>query len=207
MSVILAAPLTAGFKDPARASREVFRLVLDAMAHPGSRVPIPAWGLEAPPLIPPSAAAILLTLLDHETPFWASPDLASAKLRTWIAFHCGAPMVDAPSDARFAIMLGGRPGPLLSEFAPGEDRYPERSATVLAVCSALTGGEEKTTLTGPGIEHERVAAPVGLRQSFWEEARQNHARFPLGIDLILCAANEALCLPRSTAIGPPLEAR
>jgi len=195
-----AAPL-AGFLDPARASGDTFRLVLDAMARPGSRVAIPASGAVSPPGVPASAAATLLTLLDHETPYWACPELATPELRGWIAFHCGAPLVASPVEARFALASGGADGPPLSAYMAGEDRYPDRSATILVVCASLTGGE-KAVLSGPGILGERVIAPTGLRASFWDEARQNHDRFPLGVDLILCAGDELLCLPRSTAIEP-----
>ncbi len=199
-----AAPL-AGFRDPAGASQEVFRLLLDAMARPGSRMIVPGGGIDPPPGVPLAAAAVLLTLLDHETPYWVCADLATSVLRGWVAFHAGAPWAGSAGDARFALIRGDRDQPPLAAFAAGEDRYPDRSATVLVACESLSDGP-RVALSGPGIAGERAVAPAGLRTGFWDEALHNHQRFPLGVDLILCAGDELLCLPRSTKIATFAEA-
>ena len=46
---------------------------------------------------------MLLTLVDNETPLWL--DAAAAAARDWLAFHCGAAVVDTPIDAAFALAL------------------------------------------------------------------------------------------------------
>ena len=50
--------------------------------------------LTAPAPLDPATAAVLLTLVDNETPLWLDPAVAAA--RDWLAFHCGASIVDAP---------------------------------------------------------------------------------------------------------------
>ena len=57
--------LEAGFADPVPDAQRCFRAVLDAMAHPG-RVARVA-GVSSAGLLGTAAAAVLLTLVDHET--------------------------------------------------------------------------------------------------------------------------------------------
>ena len=64
------------------AAQSVFRKVMDATARPGSIHSVAPVG-GAPALLAPAAAAIALTLFDHDTPVWldarlsASTDVAS----------------------------------------------------------------------------------------------------------------------------------
>ena len=76
-----------GFADPVLKSQACFRAVLDAMARPGA-LHVAGTGLAPPAPLVPSAAAVLLTLVDGETPLFAAPGFAPA--RDWIGFHCGA---------------------------------------------------------------------------------------------------------------------
>ena len=41
---------------------------------------------------------------------------------------------------------------------------------------------------------------LGFAPSFWREVAANHARYPLGVDLLLVAGRDVMALPRSTAI-------
>ena len=87
MSTTIALP---GFADPVGEAQATFRAVLDAMARPG-RLHRVGERLTAPAPLDPATAAVLLTLVDHETPLWL--DAAAAAARDWMAFHCGA-MID-----------------------------------------------------------------------------------------------------------------
>lgn len=189
------------FADPVLGSQRVFRAVLGAMAEPGRVFEI-AGSIEAPPGLSPAAARILLTLADYETPVWLPPALGS-EAAAYIRFHCGAPIVDAAEKARFAVLDAAAGAPALSAFDAGEDRYPDKSATVIVQCVSLVGGPE-IRLEGPGIEASRVIAPPGLRPAFWDEAVANHARYPLGVDLLLVAGDVLLALPRTTLTTPIL---
>src|ERR1700726_2057672 len=60
--------VAAGFAEPVLAAQSTFRTVMDAMARPGTVRPLA--GIAAPAPLSPVAAAIALTLLDYETPFW-----------------------------------------------------------------------------------------------------------------------------------------
>ena len=185
-------PLEPGFADPVHGAGACFRAVLDAMAHPGR---LRTAGIEtgAPPL-GPAAAAVLLTLADHETPVWLDP--AAAAAGSWIAFHCGAPIVSDLGSCRFALALSL---PDLAIIPAGTHEEPEASATVICQVESLTEGRP-FQLSGPGL---RVPAPLrvtGLPRAFAAIWASNHALFPRGIDLILCAGGTLTALPRTTAI-------
>jgi alpha-D-ribose 1-methylphosphonate 5-triphosphate synthase subunit PhnH len=84
-------------------------------------------------------------------------------------------------------------------FTPGDDCFPDRSATVIVQCAALDGGKA-VELAGAGIRGVRRVAPTGIGSSFWNEIGANNARYPLGVDVILASGPEILCLPRSTRV-------
>jgi alpha-D-ribose 1-methylphosphonate 5-triphosphate synthase subunit PhnH len=252
----MSSPLSPGFADAVGDAQSCFRLVLDAMAHPG-RVhavrPMPA-----PAPLGDAAASVVLTLVDHETPVWLDPDAAAA--RAWIAFHTGAPIVEEPAQAMFAVALscpalsfmlpasavmaavgpactpcgagpgtgvnGGPPStiaaaPSMIVGAPsktgdatpaepvpppssptlpiGMDEVPESSATLILLVQSLTTGR-RYRLEGPGLREPAVLTADGLPTDFAALWQSNHALFPCGIDLILCAGNQLAALPRSVSV-------
>lgn len=193
-----------GFADPVRGAQRCFRNILSAMSEPGVAYTLDD-AVDASGGVTVAGAAVLLTLADHETPVWLAPSLASAAM-PFVRFHCGAPVVEAPHLARFALLDGSRAEPGLAAFDAGDDRYPDRSATLIVQCSALEGGMP-VTLSGPGIRTQRQISPSGLHAGFWREAIANGERYPLGLDLILVAGSTMLALPRSTRIAQPAEAR
>ncbi len=184
--------LTAGFAEPVGDAQRCFRAVLNAMARPGRIHTV--GGVIPPAPVCESAAALLLTLIDHETPFWLDPEAAAA--REWIAFHCGAPAESDLERAAFALALSL---PDLERLAPGTHETPETSATAIVQLAALTGGRPYR-LRGPGLKDSAILAPVGLPADFAARWRRNHALFPTGIDLILCAGNELAALPRTVML-------
>ncbi len=191
-----------GFADPVFDSQAAFRALLDAMSRPGEIRSLARPGFTAPDGLPLAAAVCLMTLADHDTPVWLDGG-ASHPAAHWLAFHAGAPATADPAKAAFAVIDGAASAPRLRDFPAGEDRYPDRSATLVVLCDSLDGGPA-VQLTGPGIEHTAVIAPQGLRPGFWDEVRANEARFPLGVDLILAAGGDILSLPRTSK---PTEAR
>ncbi len=185
-----------GYDDPVLGAQKCFRTILAAMSEPGTLHRL-AQSIEVPLGLHPAAAEILLTLADYETPVWLAPGVGGAA--AYVRFHCGAATVAAPGEARIAVLDGGDAQPRLAAFDAGDDRYPDRSATLIVQCAALTGGLQ-VQLSGPGIHVARVIAPAGLADDFWTQVDENHQRYPLGVDLVLVAGVDMLCLPRSTRI-------
>lgn len=190
-----------GFSDPIFQSQAAFRQILQALSNPGVLLRIEATSFEAPQDLPPAAAAILLALADYETPVWLPEHLAKGPMRDWLVFHTGTLISERPEHALFAIIDGASSDPALARFALGEDRYPDRSATLIVLSSALENGTP-LQVTGPGIESSVNFAPQGIRNGFWDEFAANHERFPLGVDLLLVSGDHVVGLPRTSKVTP-----
>jgi len=186
--------LAAAFADPVLDAQRCFRAVLEAMSRPG-RVLAAGAGLAPPAPLCPAAGAVLLTLADPDTPLWLD---AGAAAEGWVRFHCGAPIVAAPGAAAFALACAGAPPPLHA-LDPGTDEDPHRSATLILQVAALEPGAG-WRLAGPGIEREHRLRADGLPGGFATAWRANRARFPRGVDVILCAGGSVAALPRTVSI-------
>jgi len=181
-----------GFADPVRDAQATFRAVLAAMAAPGSVHELED-GLRAPAPLAPASAAMLLTLVDFDTPLWL--DNAALPARDWAVFHTGAPLSQAPH-ARFALALGC---PDFTQFPSGNDEAPEESCTLILQVRALGTGVAYR-LQGPGLREATELRADGLPDDFAARWAANHALFPRGIDIILCAGNRIAALPRSVRL-------
>lgn len=196
--------LGTGFSSEALGSQAVFRSVLQALSQPGSPVAM-AHDAEVPAAGHAASAAVLLALLDSECTLWLSPTLAASQAGTWLRFHTGCVLVDAPAQARFAWVGAGDALPALDSLACGSDEYPDQSATVVVdvqVLAPAVEGAGAWRLTGPGIpsaQHLRVA---GLPEDFERQWAANHGAFPRGVDLVLATATHIAGLPRTTRIAP-----
>ncbi|MDQ8731213.1 phosphonate C-P lyase system protein PhnH [Bradyrhizobium daqingense] len=194
------AELPPGFADKVLSAQSTFRSVMDAMARPGSvqRI-VPMAG--APAAMMRGAAAIALTLFDHDTPLWLDARMAeSAELVKWLKFHTGAPVVQDTSIASFALISDGAALPPLERFALGTNEYPDRSTTLILQVDRLDSGRS-FELRGPGIDG--VATLQGSIKPFdlFERLRFNEALFPRGIDLVLVADDAVVAIPRTTRVA------
>jgi len=180
--------LEGGFADEPIEASHAFRAVMTAMARPGEILAVN--GAQPPAPLSPAAGAVVLTLCDPETPIFLAASHDTPQLREWIGFHTGAPFV-AAQDAMFALgTWGALP---LATFPRGTAQFPDRSATVIVECDALSNGG--ATLRGPGIKRE-------TQLSLPEVAafQDNAARFPLGLDFIFTSGAHLAALPRTTKV-------
>ncbi|MDR3536252.1 MAG: phosphonate C-P lyase system protein PhnH [Acetobacteraceae bacterium] len=189
--------LSPGFADPVADAQSCFRAVLDAMSRPGRLRRIAGLTPAAP--LGHAAAALLMTLVDQETPLWLDPEAAGA--RAWIEFHCGAPLVEDAGAAMFAFALArpGLPMPDLTSLCAGTHESPETAATLILQLPALGSGR-RWRLSGPGLRTPEVLQADGLPADFAVRWQHNHGQFPCGVDLILCAGDTLTALPRSVMI-------
>jgi len=185
-----------GFSDPVFDSQEGFSALMQAMARPG-RIQRCQMLRDLPDGLQPAAAAALLTLADAETLLWTD---AQGEARNWIAFHTGAPLVAEPGRAQFLLAIHNMPE--LAALDPGTDETPQESATLIVQVEALVDASG-WSLTGPGIETAHRLSAQGLPADFLRQWNANTARFPRGVDLVLCAGEHLAALPRTTGISEP----
>ena len=182
--------MTPAFRSPVRDAQASFRAVLDAMARPGS-LHTAGQGLAPPAPLDPATAACLLTLVDGDAPLRL--DDAAAGAWDWLAFHCGA-VRSAPSAFACALAL-----PDLSSLNQGSDAEPETSTTLILQVAALGSGRAYR-LDGPGLRVPTILQVSGLPDDFTARWAANHALYPRGIDIVLCAGETVCGLPRSVHI-------
>lgn len=192
--------LTAGFADPVFAAQATFRAVLDAMARPGTIQRIDA-ALSAPPPLARGAAAIALTLADHDTPVWLGADLtAHPGLAAWLRFHCGCEIVAEPAQAAFAFTGGAGAVPDFAAFNVGTSDYPDRSTTLILQVEKLQA-DAGLVLTGPGIRERNRLQAEPLPADIVARLAANRALFPRGLDLLLATDAAVAALPRSIRVS------
>jgi len=187
--------VAAGFAEPVLAAQATFRTVMDAMARPGTVRRLA--GTTAPAPLSATAAAVALTLLDYETPFWLDAALAAApEIVRFIAFHTGARLAADPAAAAFAFVANPAAAPAFATFAQGSLEYPDRSTTLVLQVERLGEGEG-LVLRGPGIAGTRRLAAAPLPADFTAQLAENRAQFPRGVDILLADAHVVAGLPRS----------
>lgn len=184
--------LPPGFVDPERAAQYAFRRLLEAWSQPGRIVALGSVATP-PPGVGAAAAAILLTLVDAETLVWTDAGDAAA---SWLRFHAGCLLV---ADRAAAAFVHAATAPPLADLCGGSAAAPQRGATLILEVAGLRAGEG-WRLRGPGIESERFLAVDGLAAEFVAELGANHARYPVGVDVIVCAGDRIAALPRSTRV-------
>ncbi|MBY0299855.1 MAG: phosphonate C-P lyase system protein PhnH [Methylobacterium sp.] len=191
--------LAPGLRDPVHDAQRVFRAVMDALARPG-RVQALTLALAPPAPLTPELAAVALTLADADAPLWLDPPLsASPEVAAFLRFHTGAPVVAEPADAAFALVSDPARCPDFAEFAQGTPAYPDRSATLVLALDRLAE-DGRLVLEGPGIRGRAHLSAAPLPPDCAARLAANHARFPLGIDLLLAAPGRLAGLPRSTRV-------
>jgi len=183
--------------DIAFASQAAFRAAMDCIARPGEARTLD--GVTAPSPLAPATAALVKSLADYDSTVWLDAVFAAVPaVADWIRFQTGAPIVDDPRDAAFALIADARAMPDFNSFAQGSEEYPDRSTTLIVQVEAFTG--PRITLTGPGIQTTRPFSAEPLPDDFAARMAGNRELFPRGIDLILIAGHTIAALPRSVRI-------
>ena len=187
-----------GFNDPVMDGQKVFRIMLEALSRPGRVKDIPCRP-DVPAPLYPSTAALALTLFDLDTFLWLDSTLDRPEIRQYLGFHCGSPLVKDPARASFGIFGQGNDFSGLAGFAQGDPAYPDRSSTLLIQVDGFDGPIVRT-LGGPGIDGRTTLRVSGLPDTFWSEFKNNHQRFPQGVDCFLVSPLQVCGLPRTTRV-------
>ncbi len=190
--------LTPGFSSPVSDSQETFRILMNCFSYPAMVRPTP---MRVAPIgsLNAVAAGLVLCLADSDTPIWLDAELrGDDAVKSFIGFHCGAPIVEDTAAAKFAFAASPQGLEPLGRFAQGTMEYPDRSTTIILQVRSFT--EESMSFAGPGIPSTRVLGFIPELPDFTNQWAANHEQFPLGVDLILASASHMAALPRSVAL-------
>jgi alpha-D-ribose 1-methylphosphonate 5-triphosphate synthase subunit PhnH len=193
------AELPPGFADKVLSAQSTFRSVMNAMARPGTVQRITA-SAGAPDGMMHGTAATALMLFDHDTPIWLDGAMSTADVAKWLKFHTGAPIVDDPAIAGFALIGEPRNLPALDRFAFGSSEYPDRSTTLILQVDSLSRGAAYE-LCGPGIDGATALTASIEPRDLFARLAVNTTLFPRGIDVVLVAGEEIVAIPRTTRVA------
>ena len=194
------AEMPAGFADKVVSAQNTFRSVMEAMARPGSVQRIVASS-GTPVGMMRGAAAIALTLFDHDTPVWLEEKMSeTTDVARWLKFHSGAPIVADSSICHFALIADAGALPDLDRFALGSNEYPDRSTTLILQVASLTQGPAYE-LHGPGIDGSAVLNASFEPKDLFDRLAINATLFPRGIDVVLVADDAIVAIPRTTRLA------
>lgn len=212
MSALLLQDMAPGFADPTAHSQMVFRSALDAMARPGTPVPLPQTALVSPaPGTHAASASVLLALLDQDCRLWLSPSLARGPAGLWLRFHTGCRLETDCAQADFVWAASIAELPPLDQLQQGTAEYPDQSALcVVDVAAWHTVAVPDTvavTLRGPGVRDALTLAVDGLDAGFVQQHHAMQVHAPCGVDIVCCAEGRLLGLPRSVRLASGAEGR
>ncbi|MCA6107193.1 phosphonate C-P lyase system protein PhnH [Bradyrhizobium cenepequi] len=192
------AELPPGFSDKVLSAQSTFRSVMDALARPGTVQRIAA-SAGAPEGMMHGTAAIALMLFDHDTPIWLDGAISTSDAAKWLKFHTGAPIIDHPAMAGFALIGDPKNLPALDRFALGSSEYPDRSTTLILQVDSLSRGTAYE-LHGPGIDGSTLLTASIEPHDLFDRLAVNATLFPRGIDVVLVDGSSIVAIPRTTRL-------
>lgn len=185
------------------ASQRVFRVLLDALARPGTVRALPADVLDVDV---PAALLVPLALADLEVSLAtlapAEPDWAGAL----VAATGARP---APPERADMVLALRPPRPdEVRGLRRGTPDRPDLACRLMLACDRLDGGDSgvgehdvSCDLTGPGVDGTTVLGVSGLPVEALEALIAVNQRFPLGVDTFLVTTDGHVAgLPRSTRV-------
>jgi alpha-D-ribose 1-methylphosphonate 5-triphosphate synthase subunit PhnH len=180
-----------------------FRVLLQAMSHPGRvyTLPLPALGAERQNREAISGLMdIIETLLDSEVTFTlvsGSLTLAQEIEGRTGSNHTSLPLAD------FVVIAGNSGDGEIGAAKRGTIEYPDDGATVIYLVDSISAekGETRLALKGPGIARLAYLSLSGLGRGDLAAIGEANTEFPFGIDIILVDRNGSVaCIPRSVSI-------
>jgi alpha-D-ribose 1-methylphosphonate 5-triphosphate synthase subunit PhnH len=203
--------------DPVFDAQEHYRLLLDAMARPGTINVLPRLPLTPPQGLPAASALVGFALLNSDVTFYAASGDAET-ITNYLAVNTSASPV-SKEEADFVFAAGSSTAALITDMKTGTLPYPEEGATLILAVEALAGEAKglgspakengqpaipalALSLKGPGVKGSKTIFVAGLGLGLMEALQQCNAEFPLGIDLILADPGDRIaCIPRSSKLG------
>jgi alpha-D-ribose 1-methylphosphonate 5-triphosphate synthase subunit PhnH len=189
--------MKSGFASQTFDSQKVFRTLLDAVASPGEIMTLDV-DMDFQEPVHYASGAILLTLMDFETPFWTDLESRNDAVH-WLRFHTGAPYIYTAAQAGFALVTDYDTFDTPEQFNPGTIESPDHSTTLIMHTRGMND-RGRIRLTGPGIQKERFINLKGIKEKFFAKRKEIIQAYPLGIDMIFVCDRQFTAIPRTTAL-------
>lgn len=183
-----------------------FRILLNAIAHPGSIYDFPKMDLTPPNNINLASVFIGFALMNADVSFAVQNENTTATTE-YLALNTGASIATL-EQTDFLFTTGNASPACIESLKIGTLSYPENSATIIIDVIQLSSTPEENTLaielSGPGIENTTTLYINGLSSTLLEAIQEQNTEFPLGLDIMLTDQNNQLaCFPRSSKISFP----
>ena len=176
-----------------RAEREqrAFRQLLDVHVAPGSSARLPLqphageWGV---------AVSAIEALVDHEVTFCVVPE--RTELSDIVLRQTGSRLATL-ENADYVLCDTASLLEVLRRSKDGTLEYPDRGATVVCLVQSISasGEGEPLVLAGPGIKDTARVWVEGFDAAAGSAFTERNADVPLGVDLVLVAAEGGRLLP------------
>lgn len=191
--------LLIGLRAAQDAVTAVFRTMVDAVAHPGRVLQLPA----APEGVPPALMPVL-AIADLRTTLFIDGNGSTASVAQALSRVTGSPLTDDVRAARIVTMLSASAltADVIWSLRVGSAQAPEDGATLFIACDHLrtaTADEPDSIRTsGPGAAAGRWFVASGIDPSAIVELDKVNSGYPAGVDVyVVDAAGSMVALPRS----------
>ena len=172
-----------------------FRVILQAMSHPGKVYRLPEFEKEETAII-----ELLSCLLDNEVGVAVLGDQALAKNLTQYT-NC---RLVACTEADFVIVGSLAESRDITGVKQGSLEYPDSGSTILYLVDGLSEEEGGVVISGPGVKDKNSLRISGFTAAEVASLQQLNNQFPLGVDAIFFVPRrngQIACIPRSAQIG------
>jgi len=183
-----------------------FRIILNAMAHPGTIYSFQQIELTPPNNTNIASVCIGFALMNADVSFAVHKE-NEGELTQYLALNTGASIATL-EQTDFLFTTGNTNPTCITSLKTGSLSYPENSATiiidVLKLASTPTENNLAIELSGPGIENSTTLYVTGLSSTLLAAIQEQNTEFPLGLDIMLTDNhNQLACIPRSSTISFP----
>jgi len=183
-----------------------FRIILNAMAHPGTIYAFQKMELTPPNNMNLASVFIGFALMNADVSFAVQND-NEVEITQYLALNTGASIATL-AQTDYLFTTGNASPSSIESLKTGTLSYPENSATIIIDVIQLSPSPDENTLaielSGPGIETTTTLYINGLSSTLLNAIQEQNTEFPLGLDIMLTDQNNQLaCIPRSSKISFP----
>lgn len=181
-----------------------FRVLLDAMAHPGNLYYFTEVEMEGIQGIPHGVFYIAFALLNADVHFCFLGE-HSDKAQNYITQNTSS-LVSSLDKVDFVFFPGHLDSYFIHDCRKGNLSYPEEGASLVTYVQKISHDKLNSaielSLEGPGVESIRTVYIQGLEINTLETLKSINSEFPLGLDIYIIDFEGALmAIPRSNNLN------